>query len=111
MRASLAANHVAAIKESPWWEAPVAWPHDGGKGASLVSGETIAALYRRLGLNMRPTNAVFKDGICYATGEVTLVMISKATKRSAEIPRDIRHKLEALRLHKTDKPIILTADL
>jgi hypothetical protein len=51
----LAANHVARIKEHPMRLAPVAWPHDGGKGAGIVTGETIAATYKKLGLNMRPT--------------------------------------------------------
>jgi phage terminase large subunit-like protein len=62
MRQSLAPNHVAAMKENPRWEAPVAWPHDGGRGASLVSGDTIAAVYRKLGLAMRQTHATFKTG-------------------------------------------------
>ncbi len=54
--------HVAAIKPHPMWDAPVAWPHDGGRAASLMSGETVAAVYRRLGLAMRPTWAQFLDG-------------------------------------------------
>ncbi len=54
--------HVAAIKANPMWDAPVAWPHDGGRAASLMSGETVAAVYRRLGLVMRPTWAQFSDG-------------------------------------------------
>ena len=58
----LAANHVAAIKESPLRDAPVAWPHDGGKGAGIVTGETIAATYKKLGLAMRGTHATFPDG-------------------------------------------------
>jgi phage terminase large subunit-like protein len=58
----LAPNHVAAIKESPMWMAPVAWPHDGGRGAGILSGDTIAATYKKLGLNMRPTHATFHTG-------------------------------------------------
>lgn len=58
----LAPLHVARIKENPLWMAPVAWPHDGGRGGSIVSGETIAMTYKKLGLNMRPTHATFKDG-------------------------------------------------
>src|SRR5262249_21544747 len=58
----LAPNHVAAIKEHPMWDAPVAWPHDGGRGGSIISGETIKATYKRLGLNMRPTHATFETG-------------------------------------------------
>lgn len=58
----LAPTHVAAMREHPLRLAPVAWPHDGGKGGSLISGETIAQVYRKLGLNMRPTHAVFPTG-------------------------------------------------
>jgi phage terminase large subunit-like protein len=58
----LAPMHVAAMREHPLRLAPVAWPHDGGKGAGIVTGETIAATYKKLGLNMRPTHATFVDG-------------------------------------------------
>jgi len=58
----MAAGHVAALKENPMWEAPVAWPHDGGRSAGIITGETVAATYKKLGLNMRPTHATFPDG-------------------------------------------------
>lgn len=58
----LAPNHVAAMKAHPMHLAPVAWPHDGGKGAGIVTGETIAQIYKKLGLNMRPTHATFHIG-------------------------------------------------
>lgn len=57
----LATSHVAAMKALPRWEAPVAYPHDGGRGASIIDGDTIAKTYRGLGLNMRPTHATL-DG-------------------------------------------------
>jgi len=58
----MAANHVARIKESPMRDAPVAWPHDGGRGAGIITGETVSAIYKKLGLTMRPTHATFPDG-------------------------------------------------
>jgi phage terminase large subunit-like protein len=58
----LAPMHVAAMKQHPMWEAPVAYPHDGGRGASILDGETIAKTYKRLGLNMRPSHATFDGG-------------------------------------------------
>ncbi len=61
IRQALPLNHVAAIKTNPAWDAPVAWPHDGGQHG-FESGETFAATYKRLGLNMRPTHATFEDG-------------------------------------------------
>lgn len=52
--------HAAAVK--PWGEwMPVAWPHDGlqhDKG----SGDQLAELYRRQGLDMLPERATFDDG-------------------------------------------------
>ena len=56
-------------------------------------------------------NAVFKNGVCYATAEVTMIMVDTKTKKAAEIPAEFRASLEALRLHKTDNPLILTDDL
>lgn len=58
----LAPNHVAAMKGHPMWGAPVAWPHDGGRGASVVSGETIAKTYKNLGANMLGECAMFPGG-------------------------------------------------
>jgi phage terminase large subunit-like protein len=61
MRQALPVSHVATIMEHPCWDAPCAWPHDGGHHG-FESGETFAATYRRLGLNMLPKHATFKDG-------------------------------------------------
>lgn len=58
----LAPVHVAAMKANPMRNAPVAWPHDGGRAAGIVTGETLAATYKKLGLVMRPTHATFADG-------------------------------------------------
>jgi hypothetical protein len=55
-------SHVRRMKEHRFWRAPAAFPHDGGRGASLVDGETIAAVYKRLGLNMLPSHATFVAG-------------------------------------------------
>jgi phage terminase large subunit-like protein len=58
----MAPMHVSAMKAHPLWQAPAAFPHDGGKGASIISGETIAQTYKKLGLRMRGTHATFRDG-------------------------------------------------
>lgn len=62
MRKSLPPNHVAAMKACPMWEAPVAWPHDGGRASGIMDGATISATYKKLGLNMLPKNAAFEQG-------------------------------------------------
>lgn len=54
--------HVERIKAHRYWRAPCAYPHDGGRGASLISGETIAQMYKRLGLNMLAEHATFPGG-------------------------------------------------
>jgi phage terminase large subunit-like protein len=61
MRGALPVNHVAAIKEHPCWDAPVCWPHDGGRRDPL-GGESLAGIYRRLGLPMLHEHATFPDG-------------------------------------------------
>jgi phage terminase large subunit-like protein len=58
----MAANHVARIRENPMRDAPVAWPHDGGTGAGVMTNDTISTVYKKLGLAMRPTHATFPDG-------------------------------------------------
>ena len=55
-------SHVRRIKQNGRWRAPAAWPHDGGRGASIIAGDTIAQVYRTLGLNMLREHATFKDG-------------------------------------------------
>lgn len=62
LRQALAPAHVAAMKANPAWMAPVAWPHDGGRGGSILSGETVSAIYKKLGLNMLSSHATFADG-------------------------------------------------
>lgn len=58
----LAISHVEAMKQVPRWEAPVAWPHDGGRGGSLIDGDTVAQTYRRFGLNLRREHATHPTG-------------------------------------------------
>jgi phage terminase large subunit-like protein len=56
----MAANHVARIKQNPMRDAPVAWPHDGGTGAGVMTNDTVATIYKKLGLAMRSTHATFE---------------------------------------------------
>ncbi len=69
----LAPLHVIAMKRNPMWMAPVAWPHDGGKGASIISGETIKDVYRKLGLNMLPSCATHPQGGYDFEGGITIM--------------------------------------
>ncbi len=61
LRQALPIMHVDRIRKHPCFDAPVAWPHDGGM-TGFGSTETFAATYRKLGLAMLPMHATFKDG-------------------------------------------------
>jgi phage terminase large subunit-like protein len=61
MHGMLPEQQVARIKQSPLWDAPWLWPHDGQQVAQAGTGETIARMYRRLGLPMRDTWTTFSD--------------------------------------------------
>jgi hypothetical protein len=61
MQQALPIQHAHALKAHPCWEAPCAWPHDGGI-VGFAQPVTIAQTYRNLGLNMRPSHATFKTG-------------------------------------------------
>src|SRR5262249_33097421 len=55
--------HAARIKSNrDFARAPVAWPHDGGRGASLLAGDTIAGTYKKLELHMLREHATFPGG-------------------------------------------------
>jgi phage terminase large subunit-like protein len=77
----LAPLHVAAMKSHPMWRAPVAWPHDGGRGASLISGETVAKTYKSLGLNMMSSHATFHSGGYNFEAGISLMQERFATGR------------------------------
>jgi phage terminase large subunit-like protein len=55
MHRALPALHVQAIRQHACWDAPVAYPHDGNRGADLATGSTFRDVYRKLGLHMRPS--------------------------------------------------------
>lgn len=57
------AMHAERIKRNrDYARAPVAWPHDGGRGASVLAGGTIAQEYRKLELHMLSEHATFPGG-------------------------------------------------
>ncbi len=62
MKGMLPEAHVKRIKQSPVFDVPMLWPHDGSQIATAGTGETISRMYRRLGLPMRPEHTTFKDG-------------------------------------------------
>ena len=77
----MAANHVARIKESPMRLAPAAWPHDGGVGAGVQTNDTIAQIYKKLGVNMLSSHATFDGGGYNTEAGVTLVEERLAGKK------------------------------
>ena len=53
--------HAAAIRQSKYRDAPIAFPHDGHR-SDLSSGKTLRELYKAQGLNMLPQHAQFATG-------------------------------------------------
>jgi phage terminase large subunit-like protein len=63
--------HVAKIKQHKLFDAPVAWPHDGSQVGDMRSGDTIAHIYKKCGLNLLPHHATMPEGGYSLTGTVT----------------------------------------
>ena len=53
-------QHAAALKG--WGDVPFAWPHDGLSVGDRQSGDTLAELYRKQGLDLLWERATFGDG-------------------------------------------------
>jgi phage terminase large subunit-like protein len=53
-------QHVQRIKSHPCWDAPVCWPHDGARGEA--TGDTLADVYKKLGLRMNPSWTTLPNG-------------------------------------------------
>jgi Terminase RNaseH-like domain len=112
LRQALPVSHVAAIKGHVCWDAPVAWPHDGGH-TGFESTETFAATYKRLGLNMRPMHATFPRGGYNFESGITEIEQRLATGRLkiashlAEIFDEYRgyHRVAGL-VHKVDDDLL-----
>lgn len=58
----LPVQHVARIKSNPAWDAPFLYGHDGSQSGNAQTGESLASMYRRLGLNFPQKHATFKEG-------------------------------------------------
>jgi phage terminase large subunit-like protein len=110
---ALPALHVQAIKACTGCDAPFAYPHDGNRGADLATGATFRDLYRRLGLNMRPQHATFKDGSIALEAGITEMENRFATGRlkiAAELT-DVMdeyigyHRINGL-IHKVDDDLL-----
>jgi hypothetical protein len=108
MRQALPVNHVAAIKEHPCWGAPVCWPHDGVR-QDLGSGETYAAMYKKLGLNMRAEHTTFKDGGYSFEGGISEMEQRFATGR-LKIARHLSEWFEEYRDYHRENGVVNKVD-
>lgn len=54
-------THAAALIRQGRW-IPVAWPHDAHVHERAGDGESYSGLFRKLGVNMLPSHAVFPEG-------------------------------------------------
>jgi phage terminase large subunit-like protein len=60
VRQATTLQHAAALKA--WGDVPFAWPHDGMSTGDRSSGDTLAELYRKQGLDLMWERATFPDG-------------------------------------------------
>ncbi|MBD3844258.1 terminase large subunit [Bosea sp. SSUT16] len=100
--------HAAALK--PWGvKLPWAWPHDGlqhDKG----SGEQLAELYRKQGLNMLPERATFEDGTNGVEAGV-LDMLDRMQTGRLKVAKHLTEWFEEFRLyHRKDGKIVKERD-
>ncbi|TCR65447.1 terminase family protein [Bosea sp. BK604] len=100
--------HAAALKA--WGEKlPWAWPHDGlqhDKG----SGEQLAELYRRQGLNLLPERATFADG-SFGVEAGVLDMLERMQTGRLKVARHLGEWFDEFRLyHRKDGKIVKERD-
>lgn len=108
MREATPVIHAAALK--PWGEKlPWAWPHDGlqhDKG----SGDQLAELYRKQGLNMLPERATFEDGTNGVEAGV-LDMLDRMQTGRLKVAKHLTEWFEEFRLyHRKDGKIVKERD-
>jgi len=96
--------HAAAVK--PWGEwIPCAWPHDGlqhDKG----SGDQLAELYRKQGLNMLPEHATHEEG-GFGTEAGVIEMLTRMQTGRWKVFRNLGEWFSEKRLYHREKGIIV----
>jgi hypothetical protein len=100
MYGSLPEQHVGAILAWPVSDAPVAWPHDGNAGSG--TGETYAARYRWLGLNMLPGHATFDSAGGYAFDPGIDLMDNMMATGKLQVARHLRDWFEEYHMYSRD---------
>lgn len=100
--------HAAALKSWADWM-PWAWPHDGlqhDKG----SGDQLADLYRKNGLNMLPERATFEDGTNGVEAGL-MEMLERMQTGRLKVFRHLADWFEEFRLyHRKDGKVVKEAD-
>lgn len=100
--------HGPAIRSKGDW-IPIAWPHDGlqhDKG----SGEQLADIYRKQGLNMLPERATFEDGTNGVEAGIMDMLTRMETERF-KVNKRLTQWFEEFRLyHREDGKIIKERD-
>jgi phage terminase large subunit-like protein len=100
--------HAPTIRARGEW-IPVAWPHDGlqhDKG----SGEQLASIYRKQGLNLLPERATFSDGTNGVEAGV-MEMLTRMETGRLKVKRSLSEWFEEFRLyHREDGKLVKERD-
>lgn len=99
--------HIAAMKRiAP--SAPVAWPHDGHE-RDKGSGEELASIYKKIGLNMMHTHATFPTG-GYSTEAAVQEMDQRMKTGRFRVCEDLNDWWFEYRLYHREKGLIVKVD-
>lgn len=101
-------QHAASLKG--WGDVPFAWPHDGLQTGDRTSGETIAELYRKQGLDLTWERATFQDGGYGVEAGIALMLDRMETGR-LKVFSHLSAWLEEFRLyHREDGKVVKEND-
>lgn len=108
IRESTPAMQSPSIRGRGHW-IPIAWPHD-GLNHEKGSGESLAALYRKEGLNMLAVRATFEDGTNSVERGV-LDMLTRMNKGQLKVAAHLNDWWEEFRMyHRQDGKIVKLRD-
>lgn len=100
-------QHAGALKA--WGDVPFAWPHD-ALSHDRASGETMAELYRRQGLNMLWERSQFEDGGSGVEAGIAMMLDRMETGRLKVFSHLEDWRQEYRLYHRKDGKVVKEAD-
>jgi phage terminase large subunit-like protein len=109
MSDTLPMQHAVPIK-TMGVQVPIAWPHDGNIRGDRQSGDTMAVLYKKQGLNMLPVHATWPDG-GFSTEAAIMEMQDRMTTGRFKVANHLSEFFEEFRMyHRKDGVIVKERD-